>query len=216
MRLKVGTLVGAAALLASAIIACRQAPIIESRTFAQASGLFEKVAIVPFYPAERLQRSLAPGGVSAAEAAELVSRFVAEAFVGRGVRVIPASDVVIAFEGSGQIVPRGDPLAVAALVSREFGASSVVLGSVNRYREREGEALGARRPASVAFDFTLYTAPEGMRIWSARFDETQQSFSANPARIRQYPGRGSRWLTAGELARWGAERAVEAVPAVAR
>jgi hypothetical protein len=105
---------------------------------------------------------------------------------------------------------------VAALVSREFGASSVVLGSVNRYREREGEALGARRPASVAFDFTLYTAPEGMRIWSARFDETQQPFSANPARIRQYPGRGSRWLTAGELARWGAERAVEAVPAVAR
>lgn len=214
MRLRAGTV--AAALLAMAFIACLQAPIIESRTFAKASGLFETVAIVPFYPAERLQRSLAPGGVSAAQAAELVSRFVAEAFVGRGVRVIPASDVVIAFEGSGQIVPRGDPLAVAALVSRKFGASSVVLGTVSRYREREGEALGALRPASVAFEFTLYTAPQGMRIWSARFDETQQSFSANPGRIRQYPGRGSRWLTAAELARWGAARAVEAVPAVAR
>ena len=216
MRLRCGTVVAAATLLALVFVACRQAPIIESRTFAKASGLFEKVAIVPFYPAERLQRSLAPGGVSGAQAAELVSRFVAEAFVGRGVRVVPASDVVIAFEGSGQIVPRGDPLAVAALVSREFGASSVVLGNVNRYREREGESLGARRPASVAFEFTLYTAPEGTRVWSARFDETQQSFSANPGRIRQYPGRGSRWLTAAELARWGAERAVEAVPVVAR
>jgi hypothetical protein len=216
VRLRAGTVVAAATFLALAFIACRQAPIIESRTFANASGLFETVAIVPFYPSERLQRSLAPGGVSAAQAAELVSRFVAEAFVGRGVRVIPASDVVIAFEGSGMIVPRGDPLAVAALVSRKFGASSVVLGTVSRYRERVGEARGARSPASVAFEFTLYSAPEGVRIWSARFNETQQFFSDNPARMRQYPGRGSRFLTAAELARWGAERAVEAVPAVAR
>jgi nucleotide-binding universal stress UspA family protein len=208
--------VASATLLALSLGACRRAPIIESRTYAKASGLFETVAIVPFYPAERLQRSLEPGGVSAAEAAELVSRFVAEAFVGRGVRVIPASDLVIAFEGSGMIVPRGDPLAVAALAAREFGASSIVLGTVSRYREREGEALGARRPASVAFEFTLYAAPQGARIWSARFDETQQFFSENPARMRQYPGRGSRFLTAAELARWGAERAVEAVPTVAR
>ena len=206
----------AAAFLGLLLVGCIQAPIIESRTFAKASGLFKTVAIVPFYPAERLQRSLAPGGVSAAQAAELVSRFVAEAFVGRGVPVIPASDVVIAFEGSGQVVPRGDPLAAAALAAREFGATSIVLGSVGRYREREGEALGVRSPASVAFEFTLYSAPQGVRIWSARFDETQQPFSANPGRMRQYPGRGSRWLTAAELARWGAERAVEAVPAVAR
>ena len=216
MRLRAGLVGAAAGLLALCLVACRQAPIVEGRTFANASGLFEKIAIVPFYPAERLQRSSLPGSVSAVEAAELISRFVAEAFVGSGIRVIPASDVVIAFEGSGQIVPRGDALAVASLASREFGATSIVLGSVSRYREREGEAMGARRPASVAFEFTLYTAPEGVRIWSARFDETQQPFSANPARMRQYPGRGSRWLTAAELARWGAEQAVEAIPAVAR
>jgi len=59
---------------------------------------------------------------------------------------------------------------------------------------------------------TLYSAPDALRVWSARFDETQQSLSANVARARKYPGRGTRWLTAAELARWGIENAIAAVP----
>ncbi len=79
-----------------------------------------------------------------------------------------------------------------------------------------GGSYGAERPASVAFQFTLYTAPEGLRVWSARFDETQATFSANPQRASQYPGSGSRWLTVAELARWGADKALKTIPASVR
>ena len=88
----------------------------------------------------------------------------------------------------------------------------VLVGEVWRYRERSGEALGSSRPASVAFEVTLFAAPDGRKIWQGRFDETQQSITANPLRARRYPGGGTRWLTAAELARWGAKQVAESLP----
>ena len=52
-------------------------------------------------------------------------------------------NVEIAFEGERLPVPRLDPLASAKLAERAFGASSVLLGRVMRYREREGSAAGS-------------------------------------------------------------------------
>ena len=53
----------------------------------------------------------------------------------------------------------------------------------------------------------------GRRLWNGRFDETQQSMTANIFRAREYPGGGMRWLTAAELARWGAGKVVESLAA---
>ena len=75
---------------------------------------------------------------------------------------------------------------------------------MQRYRERTGEAFGTSRPASVSYRVTLYSAPEGTRLWIGQFDETQKPLSANVFNARRYPGGGTRWLTAGELTRWGA------------
>lgn len=213
MRTRVA--VGLAA-LALSWLACRQPPIVQGHTHAKASGLYTQVAVAPFYPSPTLERSSIVGGVSASQAAELVSRFVAEAFEKRGVPVVPANDLVIAFEAAGQVIPRGDAAAIAQLAARDFGATCVVLGEVSRYREREGENFGALRPASVGFLVTIYRAPDGLRVWSGRFDETQPSMTANLQRVRHYPGGGTRWLTAAELAGWGATRIVDAVPAVVR
>jgi len=199
----------AALLLAGCL---KSAPIVQHHTYAKTSGLFQRVAVVPFYPSPRMSRVPVPGEVSASQAAELIARFVAEAIEARGVEVIPASDVGLAFEGSGQVVPRKDPVVTAALVARKFGATAVVLGEVSRYREREGGPSGSFHPASVGFLLTLYSAPSGERVWSARFDETQRSLSADLRRAREYPGGGTRWLTVAELARWGIEHAIDAVP----
>ena len=190
----------------------KPAPIVQHNTYAKTSGLFERVAVVPLQPSARMLRAAEPTGVSGVEAAELVSRFLAEAIEQRGVPVIPASDTALAIQGASEPVSLANPGAVAALVARKFGATAVVMGEVTRYREREGGAGGAFRPASVGFVLTLYSAPEALRVWSARFDETQQSLSANVARARKYPGRGTRWLTAAELVRWGIENAIAAVP----
>jgi nucleotide-binding universal stress UspA family protein len=197
-------------------LACQQPPIVRGQTYAKASGLFGKVAVAPFYPTPALERSTIVGGVSASEASELVARFFAEELERRGIPTVPANDLLIAFEGSGQVIPRGDGKAVADLAAREFGATSVVIGEVNRYREREGENYGALRPASVGFAVTIHRAPDGLRAWAGRFDETQPSMTADLQRVRQYPGGGTRWLTAGELARWGVSRTIDAVPQVLR
>lgn len=205
--------VGAVGLAALGVAACaKPAPIVQHNTYAKTSGLFERIAIAPLQPSPRMLSANAPGGVSGVEAAELVSRFLAEAIEERGIQVIPASDTALAIQSASELISLSDPRAVAALAARKFGATSIVLGQVTRYREREGGAGGAFRPASVGFVLTLYSAPEALRVWSARFDETQQALSANVARARKYPGRGTRWLTAAELARWGIDNAIEAVP----
>jgi hypothetical protein len=205
--------VGTVGLVALGIAACpKPAPIVQHNTYAKTSGLFERIAVAPLQPSPRMLSASAPTGVSGVEAAELVSRFLAEAIEERGVEVIPASDTSLAIQGASESVSLSDPGSVAALAARKFGATAIVLGEVTRYREREGGAGGAFRPASVGFVLTLYSAPEALRVWSARFDETQQSMSANVARARKYPGRGTRWLTAAELARWGIDNAIEAVP----
>jgi hypothetical protein len=63
----------------------------------------------------------------------------------------------------------------------------------------------------VAFEVTLYAAPSGKKLWTARFDETQQSLNERPLDASRYPGGGTRWLTAAELARWGADATAESL-----
>lgn len=222
---------------ACATAAClRPDPIVEKQIHEIVPGSLAKVAVVPLYPQPQErpraqappepqpQRETrpplhtspdmaAPAGapVGAAEAVELVSRFLSEALEAEGIAVVAPSDLVLAFEGKGLVLPRRDVGANAKLAAEQFGATSVLLGRVLRYQEREGEALGVRRPASVWFEVSLYTAPGGVHLASARFDQTQQSLSSNVLLARKYPGRGTRWLTVGELARWGAEHVVRAL-----
>ena len=200
-------------LVAVAFVACSKGQeVVRHRTYALDPGALVKVAVAPFYPA---RRAALPGGPTSGPtitSADLVSHFVAEAMLAEGMNTIAPNDLVIAFEGSGQVLPRQDVGAIAALAATEFGATSVVVGTVSRYRERSGEALGSRSPASVHFELTLYRAPGGERLWSAHFDQTQSSIGENVLVARQYPGFGTRWLSAAELARWGAERVIAELP----
>ena len=186
------------------LAACFKPPVIQERRFTAPNDATRKIAVVPFYPRPTLERHLTEGGPDSEEAAALVTRFVTEGLSAAGFRVVPAGDVELAFSAEGLQVPRLTPGAAATLTSAEFGATSVLLGEVQRYRERSGEAFGTTRPASVSYVVTLYAAPGGERLWSGQFDETQQPLSANVFNARRYPGGGTRWLTAAELTRWGA------------
>jgi hypothetical protein len=184
-------------------------PIVQQTVFASPAESLGRVGVMPFYPDPGLRHRMAEGGVSAADAAELVSSFVAEALTSAGMAVIPPNDLLLAF--TGRPVPRLDQRAAADMAASKFGATSVLLGRVHRYRERGGEAFGTSSPASVAFEVTLFSAPTGRRLWTARFDETQQALGANVLNAPRYPGGGTRWLSAAELARWGAGAAARAL-----
>lgn len=184
----------------------RPGPVVTASRIARSDEFMQKVAVVPFYPESPSPRSVGGGtGGVAWDSAALVAGYFSDALGAQGVTVIAPSDLEAAFTGQGLPVPRVDPKTAAERAAADFGATAVVLGRVTRWREREGSAAGATRPASVAFEVSLHHAPTGRRLWTGRFDETQKSITEAVLRARQYPGGGIRWLTTEEFARWGAK-----------
>ncbi len=195
-----------------ALTACpKPAPVVQQRTYAVSAGSLRKVAVMPFYPRPELSASASGRGLNSAEVAELVSTFITEALAAQGISVVAPSDLVTAFTASGVATPRLDPRAAASTASQKFGASAVLLGEVYRWRDRSGGRRGSSQAASVGYEMTLYQAPSGRRLWSSRFDETQRPITENVLNAPRYPGGGMRWLTAAELARWGADAAATAI-----
>ncbi|HXV36078.1 MAG TPA: hypothetical protein VEC18_02950 [Myxococcota bacterium] len=204
------------ALAALALAGCstvRPLPVVQNQQLKMPPGTLDKVAVVPFSHRDTLPKYSGEGGVTPDVAAELVTRFVTDALAARGISVIPASDLSTAFSAQGLRSVDLTPHGVAMLASREFGATSILMGEVSRYRERAGEKYGSTTPASVGFNLTLFAAPAGQRVWSSQFDQTQRPLSEDILAGRRYPGGGTRWLSAAELAQWGAESAVETLPA---
>ncbi len=87
-------------------------------------------------------------------------------------------------------------------------ADAVISGRVLRYRERVGNEIGAKSPASVAFVVELVDVRRGDVVWSARFDETQKPLSENLFAIGDVSQRGLRWLSADQLMFEGVKKAV--------
>ncbi len=87
-------------------------------------------------------------------------------------------------------------------------ADAVMIGRIERYRERVGDEWGVKSPASVAFVLDLIDVRRGDVIWSARFDETQKSLSENIFALRDISERGVRWLSAEQLTHEGVKKAV--------
>jgi hypothetical protein len=106
------------------------------------------------------------------------------------------------------LVPAGSPEARARRLGQLVYADAVISGRVLRFREREGEAMGAMSPASVAFVLELWDVKRGDAIWSARFDETQQALSENLFNLGQIKSRGVGWLKAEELSLEGVKKAI--------
>lgn len=174
----------------------------------QSGDPVDSIAIVPF--SRPLGRA---GDPQLDEGAALVERFLAEALAARGVKTIPAADVATAARAAGMDPTKPvSPREFAQLCAAEFGVAAILTGEMRRYVERIGEALGARQPASVAFDVALHSAPRGGRMWSAVFDETQKSMTENVLRARRYPGGGTRWLSGPEFAKWAASEIVNEAP----
>jgi len=87
-------------------------------------------------------------------------------------------------------------------------ADAVMVGRIERFRERIGDDWGVKSPASVAFIVDLIDVRRGDVIWSARFDETQKALSENIFGLSDIGQRGVRWLSAEQLMMDGVKKAV--------
>ena len=87
-------------------------------------------------------------------------------------------------------------------------ADAVIVGRLERFRERVGDDWGVKSPASVAFVLDLVDVRRGDVIWSARFDETQKALTENIFALGDISQRGVRWLSAEQLTVTGVKKAV--------
>jgi hypothetical protein len=188
--------------------------LVETRASAalEERGVSGPVAVAPFSLGSALQREVAPDDAAVRAAAAQVARHVADALAQRGLEVIPPDELAAALAPSAAAASL-DPRGLADAAHRSFGAGELLTGELLRYRERRGGAAGSTSPAAVTFDVVLHAAPGGAPLWRARFDEVQTALLRNVVHASRYPGRGTRWLSADEIARWGAEAVAAALPA---
>ena len=198
---------GPLAMLAALACAAQLPPIVDARPIAPRASALKKVAVAPLVPGPSLEGS---GGTRTPdETASAVAGFLAEALVAHGIPVVTPAEFAELAAGADDAP--ADPVAAAKRATDRFGATGVLLGTLQRYRDVEGGRRSTSSPASVAFEVTLYAAPSGKKLWTARFNETQHPLSDRPLDASRYPGGGTRWLTAAELARWGADAAAESL-----
>lgn len=108
-----------------------------------------------------------------------------------------------------QTLPGSNEITRLRKIGEMVYADAVLTGRVLRYRERVGNELGAKSPASVAFVLELVDVRRGDVVWSARFDETQRSLSENIFAIGDIISQGGvKWLSAEQLTHEGVKKAV--------
>ena len=124
---------------------------------------------------------------------------------------------VIRWEGpenapsGGEAEPLSD-LQRAQQIGKLLNTPTVLFGSVTTFIEREGSAIGIRKPASVGFTVQLIHAEDGHLLWKARYHETQQSLMEDITAFRIFFKRKGRWLTAAELSEDGVDRLLAVSP----
>jgi hypothetical protein len=185
--------------------------VTETPAVARNGIAIRRLAVAPFRPVQR------PAGPTiASDTGALVAGFVADAAARRGLDVIPPTDVAQGLGLADAATQLVDARAIVQEAAQRFGADTVAIGTVTRWRERSGQAAGTLQPASVALEVKLYSVAASALLWAGAFDETQVALGVNVLKAGQYPGGGTRWLTAAEFARFGADQVVSRIPLAAR
>lgn len=135
---------------------------------------------------------------------ELMTGFLQEAMQKRYAEsLIPVPTVQAAYAALPKNPATDTPQSLAIALGRTLKADHVMVGIVWRYKERVGTAEASASPASVAFTLYLLNIEQGIPVWQATFDKTQQALSDNLFNAKEFFSMGARWLTADELARFG-------------
>lgn len=122
-----------------------------------------------------------------------------------GDKVVPAAQAEVAYNGLTGKESR-TPRELAIELGKQLRADHVMVGLVWRYKQRAGSSMSVQSPASVAFSAFLVNVADGALVWEATFDKTQASLSENLFDAPMFLKQGMKWLTAEELAAYGAEK----------
>ena len=93
-----------------------------------------------------------------------------------------------------------------------LNADVVLVGYVYQFRNRDGTDYSVALPASVAFHIDMIQVKEGQIVWSGYFNETQRSLSEDLFQLGTFIKRKGRWISAEDLAVYGLEQILKALP----
>ena len=173
------------------------APVSSELREQKAPPILRKLVILPF------ASDPAPGGSVEADAAAVVATRVLQAMTQETALEIIPPDEAARVRGVAGAPSGGD-------LRRQFGCDAVLTGTVRRYVERSGGPGGSSRPAAVWFSLEL-RSPDGELLWSGTYNETQRALSEDLGSFGRAWQRGFRWVTAADLAGYGARQLVRAL-----
>jgi hypothetical protein len=106
------------------------------------------------------------------------------------------------------------PASFAQRLGKSLNVRYMVVGNVWRYKNRTGESFASSKPSSVAFSLYVIDIENHELIWTATYDETQQSLTENLLNAVDFFKQGAKWLTADEFARYGLKKILKGFPKI--
>ncbi len=97
-------------------------------------------------------------------------------------------------------------------LGRVLHCDAVLQTTVFRYRQREGGEYAAESPASASFQMRLVEVKTKAVLWSADFDETQESLMSNILAFNKAQSRGFKWVSVENLVRQGIKERIADCP----
>ncbi len=100
----------------------------------------------------------------------------------------------------------------AASLGKQVGCDGVLTTAVRRFKQRQGTEYASDDPASAEFTMTLVHAGSGAVLWTADFQETQESFLDNILTFDKMQGRGFKWVSVEQLMEQGVTERLASCP----
>lgn len=126
----------------------------------------------------------------------------------QGLMVLSPAEGAKAVARSGEETEQTTPERQAAYVAAKLKADAALMGQVLVYQERSGGRLGADPPATVGFEVKV-VAPDNQVLWVGNYYERQKPLTQDFLGFFQH---GGVFVTAEELARYGADHVIKAFP----
>jgi hypothetical protein len=105
-----------------------------------------------------------------------------------------------------------DAVDVIDHLGRVLHSDAVLQTTVFRYRQREGGEYAVESPASASFQMRLVEVKTRAVLWSADFDETQESLLSNILAFNKAQSRGFKWVSVENLVRQGIKERIAECP----
>ena len=128
------------------------------------------------------------------------------------VRVLSASQIESLMDEDN----RDNSADVIGHLGKILHCDAVMVTTVHRYRQRVGSELAIESPASASFQMRLVDVKTRAVLWSADFDETQESLLSNILSFNKAQSRGFKWVTVENLVAQGLKELLAGCPFLKR